>query len=261
MNLTVVGSGSNGNCYVLQNEEEALIIEAGLPFDKKVKEALHWNVEKVVAVIVSHAHGDHAAYAYQYTELGITVRASEDTIEKKHLNRTFAKPYKEGVWFREGGFEVLPFPLIHYNTDGTRCPNCGFLIKHEECGRICFFTDCSAFARDVMTEDGIKYINYDFKDINLWMIEANYDNYILYRSHLDERLKDRIKRSHMSLQNAIKIAKRIDLHLATYILLIHLSDGNGDERKFVREMRKATGKRVYAAHAGLMIDYNEKLKI
>lgn len=46
MNLTVVGSGSNGNCYVLQNEEEALIIEAGLPFDKKVKEALHWNVEK-----------------------------------------------------------------------------------------------------------------------------------------------------------------------------------------------------------------------
>ena len=85
------------------------------------------------------------------------------------------------------------------------------------------------------------------------MIEANYDNYILYRSHLDERLKDRIKRSHMSLQNAIKIAKRIDLHLTTYILLIHLSDGNGDERKFVREMRKATGKRVQAAHYGLEI--------
>ena len=65
----------------------------------------------------------------------------------------------------------------------------------------------------------------------------------------------------MSLQNAIKIAKRIDLHFTKYILLIHLSDGNGDERKFVREIRKATGKRVYAAHAGLMIDYNEKLKI
>lgn len=35
------------------------------------------------------------------------------------------------------------------------------------------------------------------------------------------------------------------------------SDGNADDRKFVREMRAATGKRCYAAHAGLMLDYNE----
>lgn len=32
MRLKVLGSGSSGNCYILENENEALIIEAGLPF-------------------------------------------------------------------------------------------------------------------------------------------------------------------------------------------------------------------------------------
>lgn len=254
MQLTVIGSGSAGNCYVLQNEDEALVIEAGVELGADLMQALAWNTAKVVAVIVSHHHADHAAYAVQFMGRGIRVRASEDTIREKHLDTTFAKPYFEGVWFREGGFEVLPFPLIHYNTDGTRCPNCGFLIKHKDCGRICFFTDCADFCREVMTDDGLRYVGYDFKDIRLWMIEANYDNYILYRSKLNEHLKDRIKRSHMSIQKAVKVGKRIDLGATAMILLIHISDGNGDERKFVRVMRKATGKRVYAAHRGLSIE-------
>lgn len=241
----------------MQNEQEALIIEAGLPFGKDVKCALGWNTAKIKAVIVSHAHGDHSAYAAQYTAVGIRVMALSDVIERRGLSVP-AMPYQPGRGFIVGGFKVLPFPLIHYNTDGSRCPNCGFLITHEETGRIVFFTDCEAFSREVQTEDGIRYQPYDFPDVSHWMIEANYDDFILRRSHLDETIKARIKRSHMSLRNAIKTAKRIDLHMTREILLLHLSDGNSDDRKFVREMRKATGKRTYAAHAGLVIDYDIK---
>ena len=41
MKLRVLGSGSSGNCYILENEAEALIIEAGVPFMevKKIKTA------------------------------------------------------------------------------------------------------------------------------------------------------------------------------------------------------------------------------
>ena len=51
MTMTVIGSGSAGNCYVLQNEQEAIILEAGLPFGKEVKEALGWNTSKVKALV------------------------------------------------------------------------------------------------------------------------------------------------------------------------------------------------------------------
>lgn len=60
----------------------------------------------------------------------------------------------------------------------------------------------------------------------------------------------------MSIQRAVKTAKRIDLRQTREIVLIHLSAGNGDERKFVREMRKATGKRVVAAHRGMVVDFS-----
>jgi len=32
MKLKVLGSGSSGNCYLLENESEALMLECGLPF-------------------------------------------------------------------------------------------------------------------------------------------------------------------------------------------------------------------------------------
>ena len=39
MVLKVLGSGSSGNCYILESDTEALIIEAGVPF-LDVKKAL-----------------------------------------------------------------------------------------------------------------------------------------------------------------------------------------------------------------------------
>ena len=55
MYLTCLGSSSNGNCYILQNEDEALILEAGMPF-KEVKKALDFNISKVRGVCISHEH-------------------------------------------------------------------------------------------------------------------------------------------------------------------------------------------------------------
>ena len=39
MRLKVLGSGSSGNCYILENDNEALIIEAGLPFMEEIGRA------------------------------------------------------------------------------------------------------------------------------------------------------------------------------------------------------------------------------
>lgn len=53
MKLKIIGSGSSGNCYILESDTEALIIEAGLPF-LEVKKALNFNVRKIVGVVASH---------------------------------------------------------------------------------------------------------------------------------------------------------------------------------------------------------------
>ena len=239
MKLTVIGSSSRGNGYVLQNDSEALIIEAGMKL-MDAKKALDFNTAKVKGCIISHQHNDHAGYAREYANAGITLLALPEVIQAKRLGRT-AKAIQPGKGYILGGFKVLPFPVNH------DVPCVGFLIQHEETGRILFFTDTYA-------------MQYDFTGINHWMIEANYADDILNRNinsgGLHPELKKRLHTSHMSLKNAIGILRRSDLTATTDILLIHLSDGNADERRFVKEIRLATGKRTTVAKPYLQLDYD-----
>lgn len=55
MNIRVLGSNSRGNCYIISNLTEAIIIECGIHFSE-VKEALDYNISKVAGVCISHGH-------------------------------------------------------------------------------------------------------------------------------------------------------------------------------------------------------------
>lgn len=56
MFLRVINSGSSGNGYILESENEALIIECGCKLID-IKKALNFNISKVVGCLVSHEHG------------------------------------------------------------------------------------------------------------------------------------------------------------------------------------------------------------
>ena len=65
MDITILGSGSFGNGYVIQNKSEALILECGVNY-KHAVEALKGNVSKVNGCLVTHSHYDHAGFIQQY---------------------------------------------------------------------------------------------------------------------------------------------------------------------------------------------------
>lgn len=251
MTLTTVGSGSSGNCYVLQDDNEALIIEAGMKLIE-AKKALGWNIAKVVGCILSHVHNDHAGYAKDYESAGFPLLALPEVIQTKHLTSE-AKTITIGKRYRMGGFDILPFPVMH------DVPCVGFIITHKYTGRILFATDTYALARWERDAGGREYvIPYTFTGINHWMLEANYSDRILRRNidngNITEAFRKRLMTSHMSIRNCIDTLKRMDLSMTHDIMLIHLSDGNADERDFVKRVREATGKRTYVAKAGLSVN-------
>lgn len=57
MMLHVIDSGSDGNGYLLQNENEALVIECGCSFNE-VKKLTKFNIMKIAGCIISHEHLD-----------------------------------------------------------------------------------------------------------------------------------------------------------------------------------------------------------
>ena len=245
MRMTILGSSSKGNCYVLQNDSEAIIIEAGVKLSE-VKKALGWNTAKVKVCIISHRHNDHAGHAAEYEKAGIPLQALPSVIEAKELRAVTSTPIKMGNGYIYGGFKILPFEVKH------DVPCVGYLIEHQETGRILFFTDTYAMP-------------YNFPNITHWMAEANYSDEILDDNVLNGRvpaaLRRRVITSHMSIDNAIGILKRQDLTATRDILLIHLSDGNSNEKEFITKVRRATGKKTRAAAPGMELDYNKNIQI
>ena len=70
-------------------------------------------------------------------------------------------------------------------------------------------------------------------------------------------MKPRLIQSHMELGTTKGILKANDLSDCNEIVLIHISDGNADESRFVSEVSEVTGLPVYAANAGLEIDLSK----
>ena len=59
--VTSLNSGSNGNCYYIGNENEAILVDAGISCretEKRMKR-LRLHIDKVKAIFISHEHSDH----------------------------------------------------------------------------------------------------------------------------------------------------------------------------------------------------------
>ena len=59
--IAALNSGSNGNCYYIGNEEEAIFIDAGLACSELEKrmQRLGLPMQRVKAIFISHEHKDH----------------------------------------------------------------------------------------------------------------------------------------------------------------------------------------------------------
>lgn len=242
MKLTVISSGSIGNSYILENENEALIIECGVHIDRIIK-ALDFNVAKVRCCLVTHEHLDHCKSVKEVLKKGITVAATIGTIRQMGIPPTHHRIFQikagdENI-YRFGGFRVIPFAVEHDVAEPV-----GFLINHVETGNVLFVTDTYVVPKR-------------FADLHNVIIEANFSQEIINQRNLDGKIQDwrqaRIYKSHMSIENCLVTLRANDLSQVNNIVLIHLSDSNSDARSFQSLVSAATGKTVHIAVPGLVI--------
>lgn len=247
MKLTILGSSSSGNCYVLHADSgQTLIIECGVAM-KKIKAAIDYDVSHCAGILVTHEHGDHAGHVNQALKTSIPVfmsRGTADTIQEKGLTGTFdPKIVEHGKVYKIGEFRVLPFDVKHDAAEPF-----GYLIDHPESGKILFATDTY-------------FLPMRFKDLSNIMIECNYRRDILDHN-IDEgriplKLRNRIIESHMEFDECVRALKANDITGVVNILLIHLSDSNADAATFKSEIEKITGKNVIIATPGTTIEFNK----
>ena len=245
MKLKVLGSGSKGNSYLLYNDDEILMLEAGVPF-KEVLNALGGNIRKVKGCLVTHEHGDHAKFVKEVLSHGIkaymTPGTREYVMQHHRMGKMLTKPIPVETCkqFKIGNFTILPFNTVHDAADP-----CGFLINHPETGTVLFATDTRCLPN---TFSGLQNI----------MIECNYDEKMLEaREDIPDTLKDRIRESHMSVETCIEALQANNLARVNNIILLHISEGDGDPEGFKQAVQEATRKSVDCATKGLEMEFNQ----
>ena len=243
MKLHILGSNSFGNCYILEAVSEALIIEAGVRM-ANVKKALKWQMRKVVGAIITHEHNDHSGYIAEMVATGVLVLALEDVFKAHNLlGKPFTKDIVPNNGYKIGNFKIYTVQVKH------DVPCLGYIISHPEMGKLLFLTD--TITLDVRIS-GLNHI----------LIEANYADDIVEQKiasgTMPEAMRPRLLNSHMEIEQTKAILAENDLSQVDNIVLIHLSDGNSDEDRFVKEVQQLTGKTVYAANAGMTIDLSKQ---
>jgi phosphoribosyl 1,2-cyclic phosphodiesterase len=242
MKLKVLGSSSRGNCYILENDSEALILEAGIKF-AEVQRALNFNIGKIVGCLITHEHKDHAGHILEFPRF-VDVFCSKGTADSAEIGE---KPKTHIVSaskpFTAGTFRIIPFATKHDAAEPL-----GFFINHPETGNVLFATDTY-------------YLPCTFSGLSNILIEANYRLDLLESNIaaglIPTAMRNRIVQSHFSYEHCLQALQANDLRKVNSIVLIHLSDGNSHAQEFKDGIRKATGKAVYIAENGLEISFNK----
>ena len=243
MELKILGSSSKGNCYLLDNGKECLMIECGIPF-KDVQKALNFDISRICGVLISHEHGDHAKHVQKCLDSRISVYASQGTLGTLNLTgNALVHPMVELQIYQIGDFRIQPFATQHDAAEPF-----GFLIYHPECGMVLFATDTY-------------YLHYVFAGLQNIMLECNYRQDILDSNvelgKLHPAMRTRTMKSHCGYDTCRETLLANDLSQVNNIILIHLSEGNSNANEFKQGIIEATGKTVHIAEKGMTINFNK----
>lgn len=236
MKIKVVGSSSEGNCYIVNDE---LILDAGMSF-KEIQKACDFNLGSKHCLI-THEHGDHAKAVGKLAEYSTTIYMSKGTKEALRAERHNIKMVESGKQIKVLNYIILPFNVEHDAAEPL-----GFLIQDMRTGeKLLFATDTY-------------FIRYKFQNIDYFLIECNYSEAILKSNVENEKintfLAKRLLTSHFSLENVILFLKGLDLKRTSKIMLIHLSDSNSDEEMFCRKIEEEVSVETIALNKGSKID-------
>ncbi len=215
--VTILGSGSGGNCAYIETAETRLLVDAGFSA-RQIRQRLAGigrTPENLTAILVTHEHGDHVQGLPLIAQrLGIPVYANRLTLDALAFQqdiRFAGHVFETGASFEIGDVRVDTFSIPHDAQDPV-----GFLLR-TELGNIGFLTDLGHATRLVMER---------VRSANVLLLEANHDVKLLQDDvRRPWSLKQRIlsRHGHLSNDAAAETIEQIVSENLRHLYLGHLS--------------------------------------
>lgn len=216
--ITSLNSGSNGNCYYVGTEHEAVLIDAGISCRETERRMarLGLSMSSVKAVFVSHEHSDHIRGVPQLAKKHqLPVYITTQTLAHAGFpERRFPiLPLFAYQPVQLGGLRITAFPKQH----DARDPH-SFIVSDEDTN-VGVFTDIGAPCEHVIRH---------FSQCHAAFLETNYDDDLLAMGRYPFFLKQRISGDfgHLSNQQALDLFRDHRPDFMSHVLLSHLSKDN-----------------------------------
>ncbi|NLR59082.1 MBL fold metallo-hydrolase [Chitinophaga polysaccharea] len=218
--ITSLNSGSNGNCYYIGNDSEAVLIDAGISCRETEKRMtrLGLSMKKVKAIFISHEHSDHIrgveVLAKKY-RLPVYITPGTLTHGGLSLDAQLVVDFNPYEAIPVGSLSVTAFPKHHDASEPHSFVVSGNAVT------IGIFTDIGAPCEHVVRH---------FQQCHAAFLEANYDEEMLEKGRYPYYLKNRIRggKGHLSNRQALEIFTTHRPAFMSHLLLAHLSRDNNN---------------------------------
>ncbi|MBW2982240.1 MBL fold metallo-hydrolase [Candidatus Woesearchaeota archaeon] len=228
MEISVIASGSNGNCCLVETKNTSILIDAGKS-GREIEqraERLGKNLENVDAILITHSHHDHISGAGVLARrhnipIYMTKEVYDEIIWK--IGHADVKIFYYNKNFKINNVEIKPV-LTSHNVD-----SCGFVI-----GKFGLFTDTG-----IVTKQMEKVID----KLKAVLLESNHDIDMLINGSYPVFLKNWIlsEKGHLSNIHASTLIQEKGKNLSL-ALLAHLS-GNNNTPEIARKTYETLVKR------------------
>ena len=218
-------SGSSGNLHQVISDHGTILLDPGVTM-QKVKHALDFKVSTLDGALVTHSHMDHCKAVSDLMKAGIDCYMTQETANNLGIDGHRLKVVEPFKLVRFEKWSVMAFPTQH------DCPGSVGFVVSDNTERLLYLTDSY-------------YVRNRFAGLNIIAIECNYSKETM-APNLDSARKQRLFKSHFSLENVKSFLKANDLSAVREIHLVHISRDNGDPEYFKDEIQKATGKPTFA---------------
>lgn len=226
VSVSVLASGSRGNCAVVASSTTRLLVDAGLSCRETFKRvrALGERAEQISAILITHEHSDHVAGLERLTaKLNVPVFLTAPTHHawKKNLRDEEGKTpelkkvehFAAGRSFQVGDIAVTPFTIPHDAADPV-----GFTFRTEGV-KVGFTTDLGYMPVSVRDH---------LRGCDVLVMESNHDVEMLrsgpYPWSVKQRVMSRV--GHLSNESLAEFFTTDYDGCASYVVLAHLSEQN-----------------------------------
>jgi phosphoribosyl 1,2-cyclic phosphodiesterase len=250
LRVTILASGSSGNCTLLETGQTRLLVDAGLGKKETLRRlaTVERLVDRLDGIVISHEHSDHiGGLAQVLGQWRTTVYLTEAThtevkralpeSSQKRLNHV--EHIRAGHRFIVGDIEVSPFSIPHDAADPL-----GFTFRANGM-KVAIVTDLGYLP---------ELVKHHLRDSDCLMLESNHDLEMLkvgpYPWHIKQRVMSRTGHlSNHTVSEFLADAEGFDAH-ARYVVLAHLSENNNNPDVARISAEEALGRRPSDAAFG-----------